>query len=99
MALELDDRAHFATGIPSRDISVTASNTASRITGPYHGNRGTRRFAQPKPYAPAAKLSIVEHFPSAAGTSEMLFVTSGYANCAHSSAPMCTCDRLQPCFS
>ena len=37
--------------------------------------------------------------PSAAGTSEMLFVRSGYANCAPSSAPTRTCDRLQPQFS
>lgn len=37
--------------------------------------------------------------PSGAGTSEMLFVRSGYANCAPSSASTCTRDGLQPQFS
>jgi len=62
VALELDNGAHFAAGIAPGNVSATTSNTASRIATPYHGNRGTCRFRQPKPCTPAEKLSL-EHLP------------------------------------
>src|SRR5208337_1633211 len=62
VAFELDGDAHFAAGIPTRDVSTTTSNTASRITRPCRGDRHTGRLGKPEPCTPAEKVRLTEHF-------------------------------------
>ena len=50
VAFKLDGDAHFAAGITTGDVLATASNTTSRIMGPYSGDGRTCRFDQPESY-------------------------------------------------
>src|SRR5216683_7813001 len=95
VAFELDGDAHFAAGIPTRDVSTTTSNTASRITRPCRGDRHTGRLGKPEPCTPAEKVRSLSTSPSATGASKTPLATFGCANRARSSAPTCTFDRLQ----